>query len=175
MRQYISPTTCQINISLVWMSTFYSCESSKQGASASCLQPRKPLSYISACLIHERLAWERISLFFRGAAFCCSMVCTLHCTLHSSIARSLVLRAYVCYSMLEVFSRVAPLTQNKKLKKNRKYLIQGLMKEKVSARLRFNFLSIFVLFYAPKNINIPRKLPSLPWERGLLTSMARPD
>jgi hypothetical protein len=62
--------------------------------------------------------------------------------------------------MLEVFSRVAPLTQNKKLKKNRKYLIQGLIKEKVSARLRFNFLSIFVLFYAPKNVNIPRKLKS---------------
>lgn len=40
------------------------------------------------------------------------------------------------------FSRATLLTQNKKLKKKRKYLIHGLTKENVSARFRFSFLSI---------------------------------
>lgn len=39
------------------------------------------------------------------------------------------------------------LTQNKKLKKKRKYRIQGLMKENVSARFRFWFLSIVCWYF----------------------------
>lgn len=46
------------------------------------------------------------------------------------------------YAKQKPFNRATLLTQNKKLKKKRKYLIQGLTKENVSARFRFSFLSI---------------------------------
>lgn len=48
----------------------------------------------------------------------------------------------LCYTKKNPSTGAALLTQNKKLKKKRKYLIQGLTKEKVSARFRFCFLSI---------------------------------
>lgn len=41
------------------------------------------------------------------------------------------------------------LTQNRKLKKKRKYLIQGLTKEKVSARFRLSFLSMLSCLFHP--------------------------